>query len=138
MLPKEIFLSHSSADKIFAAQVDETLRQHGLPIWYSPINIVGSQLWQDEIGAALARCDWFILILSPNSIESMWVKRELNYALMEARLIGRIIPLRLAPCPEKELSWVLPQLQIIDFTASHDDGCAQLLRVWGIGYQGEP
>ncbi len=138
MLPKEIFISHSSQDQAFAAHVAETLRRHGLSVWYSPTNLIGSQPWQDEIGAALDRCDWFLVLLSPCSLESMWVRRELNYALAEVRLIGKIVPLRHAPCQEKELSWVLPQLQIVDFTASHDAGFAQLLRVWGIGYQGQP
>ena len=138
MLPKEIFLSHSSQDQAFAIQVADTLNRHGLPVWYSPTNIIGAQQWLDEIGTALERCDWFIVILSPYSIKSKWVRYEFNAALLEDRFNGKIVPVRYAPCPEKELSWLLPQLQIVDFTASHDDGFTQLLRVFGIGFKGLP
>ncbi len=79
MLPKEVFLSHSSLDKTFATSIAEVIRRHGVPVWYSHTNIVGAQQWHDEIGAALQRCDWFTLILSQNSVESVWVKRELLY-----------------------------------------------------------
>ncbi len=138
MLPKEIFLSHSSDDQAFAMHVADTLRQHGLVVWYSPTNITAAQQWLGEIGAALERCDWFIVILSPNSVKSRWVKYELNDAILQDRFDGKIVPLRYAHCRERDLSWVLPQLQIVDFTTSHDDGFAQLLRVWQIDYKKQP
>lgn len=138
MQPKEIFLSHSSQDKEFALQVVEVLRSHGLAVWYAPFNIIGAQQWQDEIGAALERCDWFVIILSPNAATSMWVKREISHAISEPRLVNNIVPLRFVECEVKSLSWVLPQYQTIDFTASLEDGFTQLLRVWGMGFKGLP
>ena len=71
MLPNEVFLSHSDVDRPFAASLVEVLRRHGVPVWYSPTDILGAQQWHDEIGAALRRCDWFVLILSPNSVNSI-------------------------------------------------------------------
>jgi len=136
-LPREIFLSHSHHDRKFAARIAEMLRQHGVPVWYSPSNIVGAQQWQDEIGTALNRCDWFLLVLSPNSIESMWVKREVSFALQQERMSERIIPLLYQDCEIAKLSWVLPGLQYVDYQRSFDDGCRALLRVWGLGYQPE-
>jgi hypothetical protein len=76
MIPAEVFLSHSSADRLFADAVAAVMRRHGVPVWYSQTDILGAQQWHDEIGAALRRCDWFALVLSPHSVESMWVKRE--------------------------------------------------------------
>ena len=61
MSPKEIFLSHSNLDRSFADSIAETLRGHGIPVWYSQTNILGAQQWHDEIGEALKRCDWFIV-----------------------------------------------------------------------------
>jgi len=80
-LPHEVFLSHSSEDRDFASLLADKLRRHGIPVWYSQTNIIGAQQWHDEIGAALQRCDWFAVVLSPQSVESMWVKRELLNAL---------------------------------------------------------
>ena len=69
MLPTEIFLSHSSRDRKFASELANVLTQHGLRVFYSPHNIRGAQQWQDEILGGLQRCDWFLVILSPDAIQ---------------------------------------------------------------------
>jgi len=135
MPPSELFLSHSSLDRAFADSMAETLRRHGVPVWYSQTNILGAQQWLDEIGAALRRCDWFALVLSPNSVESIWVKRELSYALIQSRFENRIMPVLYQACDYERLSWVLSTFQIVDFTADLGPGYAALMRAWGLGYR---
>lgn len=134
-IPQEAFLSHSSQDQKFVVALAEELRRHGVPVWYSQTNILGAQQWHDEIGAALRRCDWFLLVLSPHSVESMWVKRELLFALQQDRFADRIVPILLQPCGFDRLSWVLPSFQFVGFGESFEEGCRALLRVWGLGYQ---
>jgi hypothetical protein len=111
------------------------LRRHGIPVWHSQTNIVGAQQWHDEIGAALKRCDWFVLILSPNSVKSVWVKREVLFALNDNRYADKIVPVLYRPCDYNQLSWTLSLLQFVDFTGDLDEGCRALLRVWGVGYK---
>lgn len=134
MFPNEIFLSHASKDKKLAETLAQTLRTHGLPVWFSRTNIRGAQQWHDEIGAALKRCDWFVVVLSPHSVDSMWVKRELLFALQQNHFENRIVPLLIEPCDYERLSWTLSLSQFVDFTRSFDDGCRTLLRIWGIGF----
>jgi hypothetical protein len=133
--PAELFLSHASADLPLAAELARTLRRHGVPVWFSRTDIRGSQQWHDEIGEALNRCDWFAVILTPNAIESRWMKREMVYALNDDRYDGRIIPLRFAACAVDRLSWVLPQLQAIDFQQGTEDAYRELLRLWELEYR---
>jgi hypothetical protein len=102
---------------------------------FSGVPILGAQQWHDEIGAALQRCDWFLLALSPHAVASMWVKRELLFALQQDRFENRIIPILLQPCKFDQLSWVLPSFQIIDFENPLDEGFRDLLKIWGLGYQ---
>lgn len=135
MTPKEVFLSHSSQDKKFVAELVSVLIRHGIPVWYSKKNILGAQQWHDEIGKALNRCDWFLIVLSSESIESMWVKRELMFALRQKRYENKIVPLLYESCDYEKLSWVLPSFQIIDFRNDLENGYRNLLRLWGIGYQ---
>ena len=113
----------------------ELLRRHGIPNWYSDVNIVGAQQWHDEIGAALRRCDWLIVLLSPQSVESIWVKREVLFALKDHRYNERIVPVLYQPCDYDQLSWTLSLLQLVDFTQDFNQGCRDLLRIWGIGYR---
>ena len=135
-LPKEVFLSHSSLDRSFADALAATLRRHGVPVWYST-QIVGAAKFQDEIGRALQRCDWFAVILSPQSVDPVkcrWVRREVSYAIGEPRYDDRIIPILCEPCEVEKLNWVLKALQYVDFTKDPGDGYRELLRVWGLGY----
>ncbi|MEW6211422.1 MAG: toll/interleukin-1 receptor domain-containing protein [Acidobacteriota bacterium] len=137
MLPQEVFLSHSSRDSEFVDLISETMRRHGIPVWYSRTNIIGAQQWHDEIGAALQRCDWFAVVLSPDSVESIWVKRELLYALQQNRFENKIIPILFKSCDYDRLSWTLSSFQIVDFTHSFEEGCRQIMRTWGMGYRSQ-
>jgi hypothetical protein len=136
--PVEVFLSHSTRDKRFLKRLAAVLRNHGLSVWFSEHGIRAAAQWHDEIGAALARCDWMIVILSPAAIASRWVKREVTHAIEEPRFDGRIIPVRISACEAKGLSWVLPQIQTIDFIGRFDKACRELLDIWGIRYRKEP
>lgn len=137
-MPDEVFLSHSSADRPFAKRLAATLRRHRVPVWYSDTNIQGAQQWHDEIGAALVRCDWFVVALSPNAVKSKWVKRELLFALQQDRFDGRIAPVIYQPCSHMQLSWTLSQIQMIDFSDDFDRGCRDLLRIRGLGFVPAP
>lgn len=111
------------------------LQKHGVRIWYSRSHLRGAQQWQDEIGKALKRCDWLIVILSPAAVKSMWVKRELSYALNQRRYENRIIPILLRPCKYERLHWTLAAFQLVRFTASFKAGCRELLRTWGVRFR---
>jgi hypothetical protein len=134
--PKEVFLSHASADRKFVDQLAEVLRNHGIPVWYSTTNILGAQQWHDEIGKALQRCDWFLVVLSPRAVVSKWVKREILFALTDNRFENRIVPVLSKSCHPKKLLWTLESYQMIDFRGRFETGCRELLRIWGLGYRG--
>ncbi len=134
-IPAELFLSHSDQDRDFAEALGAVLGRHGVPYWYSRRDLRGADIWHDEIGTALHRCDWFLLALSPAAIDSMWVKRELNFALRDPRYEGHIVPVLYQPCAYESLSWTLGAIERIDFTAGFDEGCRELLRIWGLGYR---
>ena len=135
MIPEEVFLSHSDNDREFVPHLANVVRDHGIPSWYSRTDILGAQQWHDEIGRALNRCDWFVVILSPNAVESRWVKRELLFALDQSHFGERIIPLLYRDCDYKKLSWTLSIFQMVDFTKNSNDGFRDLFRIWGIGYR---
>lgn len=120
-----------------AARIAKELIAHGVPTFYSPTNIRGAQQWQNEILAALQRCDWFIVLLSPDAIESMWVKRETSMALKDPRFEDRIIPLRYRSCDLGTLAW-LETLQMIDFERNFAAGLRELLRIWSIARDTKP
>lgn len=134
MAPKELFLSHSSQNIEAATAIAETLRNHGVPVWYSQTNILTAQQWHDEIGNALRRCDWFMVLLSNGAIQSVWVKRELLYALTHSQYEDHIMPVIIEHCNYEGLSWTLDQFQMADYSNSSDVAYAQILARWGLGF----
>jgi hypothetical protein len=134
MIPKEVFLSHSVKNKARASVLANTLRKHGVPVWYSPTNIRSAQQWQDEVGKALRRCDWFLVLLSQASIASKWVKMELSYALSHSQYDDHILPVKIEDCDHEELSWTLGLFQMVEFKGKSDDGYTEILRTWGLGF----
>lgn len=136
MPPREVFLSHSSHDREMAERIAVLLREHGVPTFYSPTNIVGAQQWQDEILRALQRCDWFVVLISPEATNSMWVKREVAYALSDPRYQNTIVPLNYRPCDLGSLAW-LKIYQFVDLQGDFPASCRELLRVWGVGLKAD-
>jgi hypothetical protein len=132
---REVFLSHSSRDREFVLRLTRVLRRYKIRYWYSAAHIAGAKQWHDEIGRALARCDWFLVVLTPDAVRSVWVKRELLFALNAGRYNERIVPVLRRPCEYSRLSWTLPDFQFVDFTGNFGVGCRQLLRVWDVDFE---
>jgi len=135
---KQVFLSHSSKDRKFVLLLARTLKRHGIPYWYSATHIAIARQWHDEIGKALRRCDWFLVVLTPDAVKSDWVKRELLFALNDNRYNQRIIPLLLKNCNSSDLSWTLPSFQFADFRRDIEAGYRKLFKLWGIPFKPAP
>jgi TIR domain len=133
--PNEVFLSHSSRNGAFTSRLAKTFSAYGVDSFFSKRSIRGAQQWHAEIGAALKRCDWFLVVLSPQSVTSEWVNRELVYALQERRYQNRIIPVLYKQCNPDDLSWVLRSIEWVDFRKDFHEGCRQLFRIWKLDYQ---
>ena len=129
---REGFISHASKDAIFVKKLVKVFRKNGIPYWFSPSHIPGAVEWHDEIGRALNRCDWFLIVLSPNAVKSDWVKRELTYVLRQHRYQGRIIPVYYRQCEHALLSWTLAGFQFVDFRKSFDSECERRLKTLGV------
>lgn len=129
--PREVFLSFADKDRHFARKIARELRLRGIKTWFAPSHLKGGDQWHDAIGDALARCDWFLVVLSPSAIRSPWVKSELVYALDERRLRSRIVPIIFKKCVPKRLSWALPAIQHISFWKRRfGDALRDLLATW--------
>ena len=119
-----------------AQRLATVLTRHGVPVFFSPRHIRGAQQWQNEVLGALQHCDWFMVLLSPDAINSMWVKREVAFALQDPRYEDRIIPLQYRDCDLKSLQW-LTLFQMISIAEDFTAGCRNLLKIWGIDLREE-
>jgi hypothetical protein len=56
------------------------MRDKGLRVWYSPEDIQGGKKIQEQIDEAIRVYDKLLLVLSPESMSSEWVKMEIRKA----------------------------------------------------------
>ena len=127
-MPKhELFLSHAAPNRKFVERLARALDARGLRYFYSKRHIAGARQWHDELGVALARCNWFVLVLSKACVKSIWVKRELLYALESPQYRDPIVPLLFERCAASTLSWTLSSFQHVDFTHGFDAGFEALV-----------
>jgi hypothetical protein len=95
-----IFLSHSHADKAFVRKLFLDLESHGVKAWLDEAEIRPGDSLIAKIEEGIEEMDYLGVVLSPNSVESEWVLREVRMALTQE--IGgktvKVIPLLIADC----------------------------------------
>jgi hypothetical protein len=82
-----VFLSYSRKDTDLMTQIRDDLRAAGLTVWTDEGIEVGTPLWKDAIEKAIEDASCLVVILSPDSKQSIWVKRELDYAAAQGKQI---------------------------------------------------
>jgi len=78
-----IFLAHSSKDKLFARRLAKDLRNRGVRVWIDEAEILVGDSLLDKLESGIRESKYLGVILSPSSVESSWVKREVEVALNE-------------------------------------------------------
>ncbi len=90
----DIFISYSSKDREKAVQLTDLLISAGLSVWIDQSGIEVATSWSGEIVDAIDNCNALIVLLSPNSVQSKNVVREVSLAFEKNK---KILPLDLEP-----------------------------------------
>jgi hypothetical protein len=91
------FISYSTKDQPFAERLHADLQNKGVRCWFAPHHIASGKKIHEQIDEAIRLHERLLLILSPASIESEWVKHEIAKARKrEVREQRRVLfPIRL-------------------------------------------
>jgi len=76
----QVFISYSRKDLEFVERLASDMQTAGLTAWYDLSGLEGGTQWGTEIQKAIQQSQYFLLVLSPNSLQSKWVQREFLYA----------------------------------------------------------
>lgn len=110
------FISYSRANSDFAVRLAKDLKASGHDIWLDQLDIPKGARWDDELEKALRTCSTFLILLSPESIQSQNVKDEIGYAIDAGK---HILPIMIKQC---EVPFRLRRFQYVDFTnEAHDE-----------------
>lgn len=99
MQPGHIFISHATKDDAFVKELRIALESFHLPVWVDSRNLRGGNKLAPKIDQAIAEARQVLVVLSPNTVNSPWVRKEISKALaieQQRHAEGyRVIPLLL-------------------------------------------
>jgi hypothetical protein len=116
----KVFLSYAQSDAGSARSLAERLSRAGFEVWDPSRELVPGENWASKVGEALDDSDAMVVLLSPDSVDSQQVRREIEYALGSPRYEARLIPVVVRPTDK--VPWILQRLTLVPF---HGDPASQ-------------
>ncbi|MCI0551775.1 MAG: toll/interleukin-1 receptor domain-containing protein [Anaerolineae bacterium] len=128
---QQIFISYSRKDIDFARKLAGDLEKAGYDVWWDLTDLRGGDDWVKTIPAAIASSQHVIVVLTPDSIESEWVRKEYTQALS---LRKKIIPILLKAT---SVPFALNTINFVNFASGeYADRFKELLSA--LGFTGQP
>src|SRR5689334_5679191 len=76
-----VFISHSNKDDAFVRELRLALAGLHTPVWVDSYNLRGGNTLAPEIAQAIEQARQVLVVLSPRTINSSWVRREIAHAM---------------------------------------------------------
>ncbi len=96
-----LFLAHSSEDKAFVRELRTALKSRGVEkVWLDEVEIKLGDSLMIKIQGGISESEYFGVVLSPRSVSSPWVQRELEAAMtleLHAQSV-KVLPLLYEKC----------------------------------------
>jgi hypothetical protein len=74
-----VFISYSKKNRAYARGLADHLIAHGFDVWIDDRIDYGAR-WEDVIEKAIIECGAFVVVMTPESRESLWVRNECETA----------------------------------------------------------
>lgn len=126
IMTREIFISYSRRDQEFVTRLAYDLNEQVAGVWFDQSTIQAGQKWHAEIMDGIRECKAFILVLSPDAVESKYVQEEVNKAL---ELGKTIFPILYRPAKwTGEFEALVREIQTLDLrSGSYTDNFQKLV-----------
>jgi TIR domain len=109
MTTVRLFVSYSRGDRAYVTGLVDELERRGHQVWVDTDDIRGSEPWRRSIAEGIVGAEAVVLVVSPASMASENVEREVTVAAENDR---RIVPAVLRPAPlPPGLQYVLAGVQ---------------------------
>jgi hypothetical protein len=115
----KVFISYSGPDEKWADLLRTALSKYDVEAWDPASQIAPGENWGLKYGKALENADAVVVLLSPDSVKSDWVRHEIQYALSSPQFRDRLIPVVVRPT--EEIPWILRKLKVIRATKEPDE-----------------
>lgn len=120
---RRIFISYSHRDRDFAFRLADALESNGAIPWVDKEGIGAGGEFSEVIAQAIDDHDEFLIILTPDSVSSRYVKKELHRAFRKGKGLLSVLHKTIVDRP-----MLLEDIHDVDFTGDFDDGFDDLKR----------
>ena len=110
-----LFLSHAEADRPWAAELEEALKEHGYDVYFAEHDLPAGVVWPIELAEQIVERDVIIIVLTPGSWSSRWVRMEYSLADLHNKAI---ISLVLQPTITNSFLDIYQQVPVIGLRAN--------------------
>jgi hypothetical protein len=108
----DVFISHSSKDKVMADAICAGLESRGIRCWIAPRDVQPGEEWTKAIVDAVTGCKVFLLVFTTNSNSSSQIVKEVDCATRDQKTI---IPFRIEDIdPTGSMKYYLGSLHWLD------------------------
>ena len=118
------FMSYSREDASLQGRIIAELRARGINIWVDIENLIpGSPAWEREIERAIRSAAGLVVLLSPDSHDSEWVRREISFAEQNSK---RIFPVLIGGNEDDSVPLRLSSHHRVDLRRNFKNGLDEL------------
>ena len=125
---RQVFISYAPPDREIARQISERLEDKGVRAWFDEWEISHGDSLAEKIDAGIESSNLLLVLLSPEAVDSRWVKYEWTTALareLDYRAIN-VVPAIVRECVVPE---PLADRQFLDLRENLDEGVDRLVSV---------
>lgn len=125
----KVFLSHSSKDKKFVEKLKEDLENKGIDTWYDNKDLDIGDIVSDAIAEGIQQSWFFLIVISPNSVNSKWVKYELDEAYDQHINSGKkVLPIVIGDLKHEDVPQRLKKHLYADFREDYGSAFEKVYR----------
>ena len=118
------FISYSREDANLQRRIIAELRGRGIRVWVDIENLIpGSPAWEREIERSIRGAAGVIVLLSPDSNDSEWVRREISFAEQNDK---RVFPVLIRGEEDDSIPLRLSNHQRVDLRRNFKSGLDEL------------
>lgn len=110
----KVFLSYGPADQKAAAALAEALAGEGVSVWDPATEILPGDNHGRLVGEALEEAEGMVVLVSPGSMQSPSVQRDISYALTKLQYAGRLVPVIVKPA--RRMPWIFERFPQVPWT----------------------
>ncbi|HEY0762657.1 MAG TPA: TIR domain-containing protein [Pyrinomonadaceae bacterium] len=127
----QVFLSHSSKDRDLIRKITDELKRAGMDVWDDTREIWSGDNWAQMTSQALEESQAMVVLLTPESMDTKWIKWNIGFALGNIAYERRLIPVLVGDpnqFSKEQIPWIFKHLKVINLpdNGKNDENIKQI------------